>query len=1113
VSLLTTAPKEQTFLDRLEHLRGSLRRFQIRQGLAWTTFAAALGLIALVAADFRFELPWTARAIGLSAAAIMGFAVLFTRVVMPLQWWTKPRTAAEIERRFPKLGQRARTVVQYAGLSEERVHLEGVSPSLFDALEAETEFQAEPLDLDAIVPGKRLLATSALAALPTLALVIAVASGVEWRIAMSRALLFDRPYTTLSVRPGSLTVDQGQTVPIAAELEGRPQRDVILQTRPDGKPRTPWTSAPLRGGPGLRREGELEKVQHAIAYRVSAGSTSSPTYVVRVRSPLAVRLFEVTLNPPAYTGMKPNTVKGGDIRALAGTLATFRIAFDSPPVEASLVLDDPSAHAKGKDEHPPQVIRLHDGGSALTAELTLTKGWVYRIEARTADGRVLPRNRYRIDVRDDHPPRVVFDEPDEALEVHPVAEVRNRIHAGDDFGLTRAGIVFRFNDGEEQTLVARDFPAPPAAGKPTTATAIEETLLLEKLAASATDSVTYFAFAEDNDPAGPKRTETDLRYIDIRPFKREYKKREAGEESGGQSTTLNELIARQRFNLNRGVRLARRKPADKGPSEDPFKIAGFEETLVGLTREFTEGIEGIVGERVEPLHQAEEAMLAAVEALDRGRNADAPQPMSEALRHLVSARRTIQVLIAEDGNASERIRQFDRSQTQKIRKDKNDEAEEIADRLEELAKEEDFVYATLSAGSEPGDQPARAEDGAKGKDGEKGDGTNAESSKDSGSGGESGRKGEPGDKEPAAKNDPREVAAKQEKIVDELRAIEEKLKRLEEASELAKARMSKAGEEAEKASNALARGNREEATGAARAGAAMLHELARQVKGEIAREVADELAMARDLAADLAESEADLARMPDAPAGSREGSSGSKGGSARGGPGEADRLDRLREAARTLEEWLNGASLRAEGEAAGRVREVVEENPVAPIAERMDRVRELIVGGRKPDARDEAKEASRHLEVLARKLDVLHREIVSPEIATLVEFDKRVAELLKTLETLKTDAEITAWHVRAGALVRDLERAGLADRAAELARAMEVGGWRDGAWGVGQLGHRLVPGGYLVALKGITVALQDRVQDLILMDLASARDEATPPEFRELVERYYEVLSAGAGNP
>ena len=50
--------------------------------------------------------------------------------------------------------------------------------------------------------------------------------------------------------------------------------------------------------------------------------------------------------------------------------------------------------------------------------------------------------------------------------------------------------------------------------------------------------------------------------------------------------------------------------------------------------------------------------------------------------------------------------------------------------------------------------------------------------------------------------------------------------------------MAKAAETAEKASGALARGNTKEATETAKAGAAMLHELARQVKGEIARDVA-----------------------------------------------------------------------------------------------------------------------------------------------------------------------------------------------------------------------------------------------------------------------------------
>ena len=67
--------------------------------------------------------------------AAVTLAVLWGRVISPLRWWTKPRTAAEIESRFPQLGQRIRTVVQYAGLPDERIHSEGVTPSLVDALE------------------------------------------------------------------------------------------------------------------------------------------------------------------------------------------------------------------------------------------------------------------------------------------------------------------------------------------------------------------------------------------------------------------------------------------------------------------------------------------------------------------------------------------------------------------------------------------------------------------------------------------------------------------------------------------------------------------------------------------------------------------------------------------------------------------------------------------------------------------------------------------------------------------------------------------------------------------------------------------------------------------
>jgi hypothetical protein len=307
--------------------------------------------------------------------------------------------------------------------------------------------------------------------------------------------------------------------------------------------------------------------------------------------------------------------------------------------------------------------------------------------------------------------------------------------------------------------------------------------------------------------------------------------------------------------------------------------------------------------------------------------------------------------------------------------------------------------------------------------------------------------------------------------------------------------------------------------------------------------------MARDLADELAEREAELGQMPGATAGSgadqdgqenqssaaekgetgQDGSPGKDGQGAsgtggwgvagRGGWGDltdAERLDRLQEAAKTLEHWLKDASLRAEGKSAEQIRELLEGSAATQVVERMERIGTLYLGGQKPAARRDAKDLSRMLEVLARQLDVLHRGIVAPELAALVEYDKRVTELTAKLKTLKTDAEIAEWHRLAAALVRDLQKAGMSSGAAALAAALESGGWHGGVghwdWGTDLYGHRLAPGSYTTALGSVTIQLHDRIQDLILKDMASARDEATPPEFKELVDRYYEVLSKDSGS-
>src|SRR4029077_3318784 len=89
----------------------------------------------------------------------------------------------------------------------------------------------------------------------------------------------------------------------------------------------------------------------------------------------------------------------------------------------------------------------------------LTQEKVYTLLAESPDEMKLPENSFRIRIRKDQPPQVWVEQPSDSLEVHTLAEVLMRIRARDDFGLTRAGLVFQVNNEEEHTLLQKDFEA------------------------------------------------------------------------------------------------------------------------------------------------------------------------------------------------------------------------------------------------------------------------------------------------------------------------------------------------------------------------------------------------------------------------------------------------------------------------------------------------------------------------------------------------------------------------------------------------------------------------------------------------------------------------------
>lgn len=559
--------------------------------------------------------------------------------------------------------------------------------------------------------------------------------------------------------------------------------------------------------------------------------------------------------------------------------------------------------------------------------------------------------------------------------------------------------------------------------------------------------------------------------------------------------------------LNRTVRLVKRPAGSEEPDAEVVRgLADGETFLAQMTRELAEAMERCSGKRCEPLYEAEDAMLASAASLAQPDLAQAGSQEQDALACLIKARDTLRVVLGKSDQATmQAVRNFDRQQTQKLRppKDKEEEEAELASRLRRLADQEEIVYATLNGIKVADAEPKPS--------------------------------GEPTEGGPSQGKEPEEM---QREIVDEAHAVERVLDRVEARSELATSRMDRATEKAEQVSDALARGNSKEAARAAGEAEPMFRELAQHVEGLLAEEAAERIAAARDLAGKLAEGERELggalpggqspSPSPRSPSqnepkeGAKPSQAGKPGSGAgpggRGPPDDlepADRAGRLAESGRTLEDVLSALAKTDEEDGAGTIREtrqLLREGKLGQAVLRMRRLERLLKNGDLQAAGVEARQLAEYLDALNLRLDTLHRLIVAPQLEGLLALEKRAGTLREELATLETPIDIDQWHRAAEAFARELaEHSAGRDDADGLLDAMREAGWGnpsrgDWDWRFAE-GSYLGPAGYFHGLDAVVLGLQQQIRELLLKDLVASGDEATPPEYKELVDRYFQVLS------
>ncbi len=1057
------------FRQRFRTVTRQIWSLYVCRGIAQTVVAVAALLAVAAVVDYVFELPLLARAV-FAAVGILFVAVLAVRrILRPARTWNRVRVASELEGLFPRLGQRLRTATQHGGRPDNELVREGVAPGMVAALEVETAEKFKPLPYQAAFPGRPALVWAVVALCFIVGLIVPALYDSEWQIALRRVMLAPGSYTNLSVSSSATLVDEGADVEIRATQFGRARPELVLHAREVGE--SDWTPETMDASDG-EFFARLPNLRATTEFFITAGPERSPVQQIVVRHPLKLVRTHVQVTAPAYTGLAAATYENGSFSAVQGSTARIQFDFDRHPVASTLIVRDPA-----KPTVAPRRIEMAVQNQHVWAELPLTADIEYTVEASDAEGLPAVANWHRVRVTADQPPTVWFDSPSESLEVHTLAEVLMRTHAKDDFGVTKIGIAFQINNEEERTLVLQEVGQPHQRD-----TVAEQILMLEQFLLTQKDCVAYYAFAEDNRPDAPQRTTTELRFIDIRPFQRVYRLIDDPEAMPGPQRNLiflDEVIARQRFNLNQTMRLETHSHARIDLAQVD-RVAAFENKLATQTHELADFLAGIGVDGAAILSQAEEAMLSAVDSLQAAKFTTALNQERDALRFLMEARDTVQRGILKKPRAVRaQVRAFDRLQRQKLRRpnEKPETLSQIAQELAKLAEEEDEVASMLassgknSANADSSGTGNPAEPMKKAASPEKSDSADPKAKEPSQGQKSNGQDGK-GSEDPSQE--------RQDDIAARATALDKVAATAKGLTGLAKNRIGDAAKAANAGADALGQRDRPNARKEVDRARENFRLAAKQVSALAAEEAAQQIAAARDMADDLA-----LQTAPD-----------DKMNSGGGGKGEKKMpgLGNAAEQAKTLKDVLEqiaGSGTEGSADAARKVAGILKREDLAAAIARLE----------KPGAgndRGERHDLSERFASLGQKLDQVYRETIAPRLEELARLEREANELQQRSTTVDDVPDWRRLRQQGTQFLERLEGAGFGNLAdEEFRRGLGTGGVL--------AGNELFSRG-IAAIHSKLVA---KLQDFVAGDRFTTGNEAVPPEYKDLVDRYLRALSAG----
>ena len=434
------------------------------------------------------------------------------------------------------------------------------------------------------------------------------------------AAVTSRPFLTIA--PGNMNIERGEDQQVVATFRSEYGGDVDLAYQVEGGE---WVrERMIPGASGHAYLWEFLDVQAPIAYYIVAGGRQSDVFQISLYEFPAVTRIDLTYRFPKYTGLPNRTEKDhGDIEGPTGSEVTVAVHTTATATEATLVM------ASGADIE----LRRTDGG-LYRGNLVIQEENSYRVVVRDREGK---NNQFPIQYLivpiPDSPPKITIHDPGRDIRASAVEEVLIAADAEDDYGITSFSLHYSVNGDEEQEVDLLD-------NRTGLSLSGETLLFLEDYVLEPGDVISYYLQAADVF----RKEVTDMYFIEVRPFDQSFRQlANAGNMEGAQRQSG--LVISQQEIIAATWRLLRR---DDDREDFDSALQSIVQAQDNLRTEISERIASTAlslelrtsseqRKIVEYLQQAVSEMENAVEELGNERLHEALTPERRALTFLLRA--------------------------------------------------------------------------------------------------------------------------------------------------------------------------------------------------------------------------------------------------------------------------------------------------------------------------------------------------------------------------------------------------------------------------------------------------------------------------------------------